>query len=838
MDIKTQRSEELLDSNTLSPELRGHFEAVINATQEGIVVIDEAGIIQTFNPASESLFGYPAAEVIGKNVSLLMPEPHRSEHDNYIQQYLRTGKSDFIGMLREFTALRKDGSSFFIELAANPINLGTKRFFVGTVRDISERKQAEVQRNLLHNISKTFSTSDNLESVIPKVLQTICKFMNWEIIFCWMVDEEKQALRCSHFWHAPDDIEKFKEFVDKSMEMTFENGIGLPGRVCKSSEPHWIVDVTQDSNFPRFPFALKAGLHSGFGFPVTNSKGLIGVIEVFSEKILQPKEDLAQLISSLGNQIGQFFERSELKHRLLKDQQNFFNMLENLPVSFHLQAPDYTVPFANKMFRERFGNPNEEKKCFQLMHNRSEPCKVCTPFELFETNETRDSIWTAPDGRTYLTVVTPFQDIDGSNLVMEMAVDITKEKEAEKENELFHQRLHKMVEGCATAYNDESFFQLLVKNLASALQVRCAFIGECLSDGAVQTHAIWFENDFIDNAKYPLKDTPCEFVANKGVYYCPQNVREAFAKDQMLVDLKVDSYMGVPFFDVSGKLLGLLSVMHSKPIKDPEIAQMILEIFAKYAGSALERKKITDMLQRSYKNLKETNEELQDFVHIASHDLQEPLRKIISFGDLIRSRSNTIDEKDIYYLGRMENSSRRLQSLVEDLVNYSTLDSAQARKMEQLDLSDVVQQVLIDLEISIEQSNAKVKIVDLPVIEANRFQMFHLFQNLISNGLKYHREEEPPSLTISGEIVASKSGYCRIDIADNGIGFEEKYLDRIFKPFQRLHASSQFEGTGMGLAICKKIIDKHNGTITAKTKPPSGTTFIIELPVKQEKKDD
>jgi light-regulated signal transduction histidine kinase (bacteriophytochrome) len=278
--------------------------------------------------------------------------------------------------------------------------------------------------------------------------------------------------------------------------------------------------------------------------------------------------------------------------------------------------------------------------------------------------------------------------------------------------------------------------------------------------------------------------------------------------------------------------------MHSESIEDPEMAQMVLEIFAKYAGSALERKKITDKLQRSYKNLEESNEELRDFVHIASHDLQEPLRKIISFGDLIKSRSKTIDEKDIYYLSRMENSSQRLQSLIEDLVNYSTLDSAQAREMEQLDLSDAVQQVLVDLEISIEQLNAKVNIIGLPVIEANRFQMFHLFQNLISNALKYHREEEPPSLTINGKTVASQNGYCRITVADNGIGFEEKYLDRIFKPFQRLHASTQFEGTGIGLAICKKIVDKHNGTITAKSKLQNGTTFIIELPVTQEKEND
>ena len=127
--------------------------------------------------------------------------------------------------------------------------------------------------------------------------------------------------------------------------------------------------------------------------------------------------------------------------------------------------------------------------------------------------------------------------------------------------------------------------------------------------------------------------------------------------------------------------------------------------------------------------------------------------------------------------------------------------------------------------------------LDIQVKVEAKCQMFHLFQNLISNALKYHQEEEPPSLTICRKKVASQDGYCRIAVADNGIGFEKKYLDRIFKPFQRLHTSSQFEGTGMGLAICKKIIDRHNGTITAEDNPSSGTTFIIELPVKQEKID-
>ncbi len=277
--------EEPFYRNTVSPE------AVVNSTVEGVIVIDKTGIVQTFNPAAESLFDFQANEVIGKNISLLMPEPNRSEYDNYLKSYLQNRNSDFMGVLRELTALRKDGFLFPIEIAANPINLGTKRFFVVTIRDISERKEAEARRDLLHNITKIFSTSDDLEKVCPKVLQTICEFMGWDITFCWVLDKDKQILQCYESWHSSENKERFKEFVEKSYEIFFEKGKGLPGRIWKNGESHWIHNVVKDSNFPRSPFALKAGLMSGFGFPIVNSNELVGLIEVFSEKTIQPTEE-------------------------------------------------------------------------------------------------------------------------------------------------------------------------------------------------------------------------------------------------------------------------------------------------------------------------------------------------------------------------------------------------------------------------------------------------------------------------------------------------------------------------------------------------------------------
>jgi light-regulated signal transduction histidine kinase (bacteriophytochrome) len=158
--------------------------------------------------------------------------------------------------------------------------------------------------------------------------------------------------------------------------------------------------------------------------------------------------------------------------------------------------------------------------------------------------------------------------------------------------------------------------------------------------------------------------------------------------------------------------------------------------------------------------------------------------------------------------------------------------------MEPVDLKDVVSQVLLDLEASIEKSGAKVKLFDLPVLEGNQFQLFHLFQNIISNSIKYCKKDEPPSIAIKGQAIDLPERGYKITIIDHGIGFDEKYLDRIFKPFQRLHHADEFEGTGMGLAICKKIVDQHGGMISANSKLQEGATFIIELPKKQEQMSD
>lgn len=229
--------------------------------------------------------------------------------------------------------------------------------------------------------------------------------------------------------------------------------------------------------------------------------------------------------------------------------------------------------------------------------------------------------------------------------------------------------------------------------------------------------------------------------------------------------------------------------------------------------------------------LARSNKELQDFAHVASHDLQEPLRKIVAFGDrLYTTNASVFSEQGKDYLERMQNAAKRMQSFIDDLLQYSRI-TTKARPFEPVNVEAIIREVLVDLEEHVKRTKGKIVVEKLPIIDADKMQMRQLFQNLIANALKFHKKEEPPVIIIKSNCV--DSACCKIMVEDKGIGFDEKYLDRIFKPFERLHGRSEYEGTGMGLAICKKIVQRHNGEITAKSSPGKGATFTIRLPFYQ-----
>lgn len=252
-----------------------------------------------------------------------------------------------------------------------------------------------------------------------------------------------------------------------------------------------------------------------------------------------------------------------------------------------------------------------------------------------------------------------------------------------------------------------------------------------------------------------------------------------------------------------------------------------------------EQKRDEERLRVYASALAQNNRELQDFAFVASHDLQEPLRKIVAFGDRLRSTSaEALTDESRDYLDRMQNAAQRMQTLINDLLDFSRV-ATRAQPFVMTDLSEIAKEVTSDLETRIEQTLGKVEIGPLPKLEADPVQMRQLLQNLIANALKFHRSDVAPVVRVKAAIVQATPGRstshdsCQIIVEDNGIGFDMKFVDRIFTPFQRLHGRHEFEGTGMGLAICRKIAERHHGSITATGIPGQGSTFVITLPLTQ-----
>ena len=246
-------------------------------------------------------------------------------------------------------------------------------------------------------------------------------------------------------------------------------------------------------------------------------------------------------------------------------------------------------------------------------------------------------------------------------------------------------------------------------------------------------------------------------------------------------------------------------------------------------------------LEQKIADLNKSNSDLEQFAYVASHDLQEPLRKITSFGDRLKIKfSRDLPVEAVEYINRMFDASMRMQKLISDLLLFSRLTRS-SEPFQQTDLNDVLKNIMNDIDIKIQQLGARISIQPLAVIDAVPSQMHQLFQNLILNSLKFHKKGIAPEIDISAGIYTgeqlklkqAKRKYCKIDIRDNGIGFEQVNAERIFVLFQRLHGRSEFEGTGIGLSVCKKIIENHHGLIYAVSEEGQGSVFTVIIPLKQ-----
>jgi len=298
-----------------SDKLEMLYHGILDTALDCVITMGADGRVLEFNPAAERVFGFSRQEAVGKELAeLIIPVRMREQHRRGLAHYLKTGEGPVIGRRIEIAGVRKDDSEILVELAITALKIDSSPIFTAYLRDITDRTRNDRRRLAQYTVASLLAGSWTLTEASSAILQTIASIGDWAFSALWIYDEKIGRLRCRAFWEAGSD--KLKKFGEFSQGIEFRMGEGLPGRVWESNEAAWIYDVTVDKNFPRAPAAREAGLRGGFAFPLFAGRAVNGVIELFSEHLVEPDPDLLQLVTALGSQIGFFIERRRIEQEL------------------------------------------------------------------------------------------------------------------------------------------------------------------------------------------------------------------------------------------------------------------------------------------------------------------------------------------------------------------------------------------------------------------------------------------------------------------------------------------------------------------------------------------
>jgi signal transduction histidine kinase len=367
----------------------------------------------------------------------------------------------------------------------------------------------------------------------------------------------------------------------------------------------------------------------------------------------------------------------------------------------------------------------------------------------------------------------------------------------------------------------ETFLAALARYLGETFAVDYVVIDR-LSEvpGTAETVALYAKGAIVPNIRYCLAGTPCDNVVGKKLCYYPSGVQGLFPQDTLLVDMRVDSYIGVPLWDSAGICIGLIAMMDSKPFAEGAAMRSVLQIVATTAAAELQREHSLDTLLKA-------NAELERFAAVASHDLQEPVRTVVSFAQMLEKRlAGQLDDEARELLGFIVAGAKRMRTLVGDLAEYTHVIS---RKMtvEPLDMGEVVDTALGHLQPAIAERGARITAGPLPSIPGDRSELVELFRHLIDNAIKFTAPGQPPTVRI--EAVGHNHHAWMFSVADTGMGIAPQYREKVFVIFQRLH-TGDYPGNGVGLAVCKRIVERHGGNIWVESTEGKGTTVFFTLP--------
>jgi len=499
-------------------------------------------------------------------------------------------------------------------------------------------------------------------------------------------------------------------------------------------------------------------------------------------------------------------EHRQAEEALQAEKNKLESVVSAMDYGLTIQDRDYNILYQNELLIKLFGDRLGEK-CYRVYEGKEKICDGCPVEKAFKDGKshTSERKVVIPSGEVtfWENTANPIRDAGGRIVsCLEVTRDITERKLMEEALRDSEEKLRKMFESVTDGIS-------VIDLKGSITEV---------NQRAVEMHGFSSKDELLGKNAF-------ELVAPRDHEKIATEMKKAIKREAIgRVEYTLLRADGSEF-------PGELSTSALKDASDNVVGHItIVRDVTERKRAEEEREVLLQDITKSNRKLEGANKELQDFVYVASHDLREPLRKISSFGTLLQdSLEGKLDEDQQENLGFMIDGSRRMQEMIDALLTYSRL-TTKAKPPQQVFLNEVIAELKkLELATLLDETRGTIHIPEpLPPVQADPFQMTQLFQNLIGNGLKFHEEGIPPEIIIRAHGVENKM--IQIEVEDNGIGIDEKYREQLFVMFKRLHSRAQYEGTGIGLAVCKKIVVRHGGNIGIKSTPGKGSTFWFTLP--------
>ncbi len=805
-DITEQRlAEDRL--NNLSSQFAAYLEH-----SPGYITLKDTGHRYLLgNNAVAELLGTTREDLIGKRVGDFVEQELANSIEDVEAEVMKT--------FEEVTNERyhKDTGRVVLSTVFPVIDKNGKLLCTGTISvDITERKQQEEAQvsqarklELLQRIAVQVNQSDEPQEAMQNCLDTIGNYMNWEVGHIYIVNEqegEKSRLISSNLFYLKDEA-RYRDFYLATRDLEYSEGKGLPGIVYRDKKTIWIDSAATKKSFPRKKVADECGLRAGVGFPVMISNEIAAVFEFFSSTDVQPDTEIVELFHYVSSQLSPIFERKRANRSIATALKRVNSHISNTPLAVIEFDRNLKIVQWNRTAEETFGWTREEAlgntpvelgMIFEEDLSRIQD-RVFKPILNDETVKAGIKNRNNTKSGDVLHVEwfnSSLTDENGEVVSMiSFALDRTGEVEAQQK-----------------LFESEERFDLAVSASNSGI-----------FDWDVGNDSIWASPKLIDLFQLPRDNNQKLTVKDAANFFHPddQPLFESL-KHELLstpIEINADYRIVAPDGKVTWVEENALSVAND----DGKIYRVV-GTFTDISG----RKNAEQALKQYTEDLKRSNSELEQFAYVASHDLQEPLRMVASFTDLLAKRySEQLDDKALEYIGYSVDGAKRMQQLINDLLMYSRV-GREDKPHENVDLNQVFQDARDNLRLAIDEKSASVSSVELPTVKGDKQQLLQLFQNLIGNALKYSREKSTPDIRIS--YSAKDNQLLEISVSDNGIGIAPEFADKIFVIFKRLHGKGEYGGTGIGLAICKKIIERHGGSIWVERNPPQGSSFKFTLP--------